>query len=96
VVAFAFGLLHGFGFASGLSTTGIPPAELPLALLSFNIGVELGQLGFVAVALLLAGSFRVLEMRWPAWVLRVPGYVVGACGAYWTIQRTVTLFGAWR
>jgi HupE / UreJ protein len=93
VVAFAFGLLHGFGFASGLSITGVPPAELPLALLSFNIGVELGQLGFVAVTLLLAGSFRVLDLRWPVWVLRAPGYVVGTCGAYWTIQRTVMLFG---
>jgi hydrogenase/urease accessory protein HupE len=94
VVAFAFGLLHGFGFASRLSTTGIPQPALPLALLSFNIGVELGQLGFVAVALLLAGSFRVLDLRWPVWVLRAPGYVVGTCGAYWTIQRTVMLFGA--
>jgi hypothetical protein len=93
VVAFAFGLLHGFGFASGLSTTGVPHTELPLALLAFNIGVELGQLGFVAVALLLAGSFRVLGLRWPVWILRAPGYVVGTCGAYWTIQRTVMLFG---
>jgi hypothetical protein len=93
VVAFVFGLLHGFGFASELSVTGIPQAELPLALLSFNIGVELGQLGFVAVALLLAGSFRVLDVRWPVCVLRAPGYVVGTCGAYWTIQRTVMLFG---
>jgi hydrogenase/urease accessory protein HupE len=93
VVAFAFGLLHGFGFASGLSITGIPSAELPLALLSFNTGVELGQLGFVAVTLLLAGSFRVLDLHWPVWGLRAPGYVVGTCGAYWTIQRTVMLFG---
>jgi hydrogenase/urease accessory protein HupE len=94
VVAFAFGLLHGFGFASGLSITGIPQTELPLALLSFNIGVELGQLGFVVVALLMAKSFRVLDMQWPVWVLRAPGYVVGTCGAYWTIQRAVMLFGA--
>jgi hypothetical protein len=93
VVAFAFGLLHGFGFASGLSTTGIPQAELPLALLSFNIGVELGQMGFVAMALLLDGSFRVLDMRWPIWVLRAPGYMVGTCGAYWAIKRTAMLFG---
>jgi hydrogenase/urease accessory protein HupE len=93
VVAFAFGLLHGLGFASGLSTTGIPHAELPLALLSFNLGVELGQLGFVVVALLLARSFRVLDMPWPVWVLRVPAYMVGTWGAYWTIQRTVMLFG---
>jgi hydrogenase/urease accessory protein HupE len=92
VVAFAFGLLHGFGFASGLSTTEMPQTELPLALLSFNIGVEFGQLGFVAMALLMVGSFGVLDIRWPGWILRAPGYVVGTCGAYWTIQRTVMLF----
>jgi hydrogenase/urease accessory protein HupE len=93
VVAFSFGLLHGFGFASGLSITGVPQTELPLALLSFNVGVEFGQLGFVAIALLLAVSFQVLNVRWPVWILRAPGYVVGTCGAYWTIQRTIMLFG---
>ncbi len=92
VVAFLFGLLHGFGFASGLSTTGMPKAELPWALLFFNVGVELGQIGFVAVTLLLSRAFQVLEMRWPAWVERAPGYAVGVCGAYWTVQRTVMLF----
>jgi hydrogenase/urease accessory protein HupE len=92
ILAFAFGLLHGFGFASGLSTTGIPQAELPLALLSFNGGVELGQLAFVGLTLLLLKSFHVLEMRWPGWVQRAPGYVVGVSGAYWTIERTVALF----
>jgi hydrogenase/urease accessory protein HupE len=93
IVAFAFGLLHGFGFASGLSTTGMPKAELPWALLSFNIGVELGQLAFVFVALALAWSFRTLEIRWPRWALAMPGYTVGSLGAYWTIQRTVLLIG---
>ena len=96
VVAFAFGLLHGFGFASGLSTAGMPRAELPWALLWFNVGVEIGQLNFVFLTLLLAWAFRVLEMRWPVWVERAPGYAVGVCGAYWTIQRTVMLFGALR
>lgn len=93
VVAFVFGLLHGFGFASGLSTTGMPKSELPWALLSFNIGVELGQLSFVFIALALAWSFRTLEIRWPRWALAVPGYTVGSLGAYWTIQRTVILIG---
>ena len=93
VVAFVFGLLHGFGFASGLSTTGMPKAELPWALLSFNIGVELGQLAFVFIALLLAWSFRTLEIRWPRWALAMPGYTVGSLGAYWTIQRTAILIG---
>jgi len=93
IVAFVFGLLHGFGFASGLSTTGMPKAELPWALLSFNIGVELGQLAFVFIALALAWSFRTLEIRWPRWALALPGYTVGSLGAYWTIQRTIILIG---
>jgi hydrogenase/urease accessory protein HupE len=91
VVALLFGLLHGFGFASGLSTTGMPKAELPLALLFFNIGVEIGQLVFVFTALAMVKSFRVLEVRWPRWVEALPGYTVGSLGAYWTIQRTVIL-----
>ena len=93
IVAFAFGLLHGFGFASGLSTAGMPAAEIPLALLFFNLGVELGQLVFVFMSLALARSFLVLEVRWPRWVEAVPAYVVGSLGAYWTIQRTLILVG---
>jgi hydrogenase/urease accessory protein HupE len=93
IVAFVFGLLHGFGFASGLSTTGMPKAELPWALLSFNVGVELGQLAFVFASLALAWSFRTLEIRWPRWATVLPGYTVGSLGAYWTIQRTVILLG---
>lgn len=93
VVAFLFGLLHGFGFASGLSTTGMPTGELPLALLFFNVGVELGQLAFVFTILALVRSFQVLEIRWPRWVEALPGYTVGGLGAYWTIQRTFILLG---
>jgi hydrogenase/urease accessory protein HupE len=91
VVAFAFGLLHGFGFASGLAAMGLPPAEIPLALLLFNVGVELGQLGFVLLVILLERSFRVLELRFARVVLRLPGYAVGSLGAYWTIERTLAL-----
>lgn len=93
IVAFVFGLLHGFGFASGLTTTGMPRAELPWALLFFNVGVEIGQLVFVFIILGLGWSFKTLEIRWPRWAFAVPGYVVGSLGAYWTIQRTVMLFG---
>jgi hydrogenase/urease accessory protein HupE len=96
VVAFLFGLLHGFGFASGLSTTGMPRAELPLALLFFNVGVELGQVVFVVTALALVRSFRILEVRWPRLVEALPGYAVGSLGAYWTIQRTIILLGGLR
>ena len=72
VVAFAFGLLHGFGFASALTSAGLPRHELPLALVSFNVGVELGQLGFIALILALERSFRILEVRWPRWARRFP------------------------
>ena len=91
VVAFAFGLLHGFGFASGLAAMGLPQAELPLALLLFNVGVELGQLAFVALVLLLGRSFRKLEIDWPHWARALPGYTVGSLGALWTIQRVALL-----
>ena len=96
VVAFAFGLLHGFGFASGLTAMGLPKAEIPLALLLFNVGVEIAQIAFVVLILLLVLAFRKLEIRWPAWVRALPGYAVGSLGAYWTIQRMVLLFGGAR
>lgn len=93
VVAFAFGLLHGFGFASGLTATGLPRGEIPLALLLFNVGVEIGQLGFICLILLLERSFRQLEIRWPIWVAHAPGYLVGSLGAFWTIQRAAMMVG---
>ena len=91
VVAFAFGLLHGFGFASGLAQLGLPKGEIPLALLLFNVGVELGQLAFVLLIVLLQRAFRQLQIHWPIIVQRLPGYVVGALGAFWTIQRVAIL-----
>jgi hypothetical protein len=93
VVAFLFGLLHGFGFASALSVAGLPRADLPVALLSFNVGVEAGQVSFVLLILALERSFRELEIRWPRWAESLPGYAVGSLGAFWTIQRTVMLLG---
>jgi len=92
VVAFAFGLLHGFGFASGLAQLGLPRGEIPVALLLFNVGVELGQLAFVLLILLVERAFRLLEIHWPLIVARLPGYAVGTLGAYWTIQRLAILF----
>lgn len=93
VVAFIFGLIHGFGFASALTSAGLPRAALPLALLGFNVGVEIGQLAFILLVLLLERSFRVLEIRWPRWAEALPGYAVGTLGAFWTIQRTAILLG---
>jgi len=91
VVAFAFGLLHGFGFASGLAAIGLPQGDIPLALLMFNVGVEIGQLAFVTLILLLHRAFQLLEMRWPRWVEMLPAYAVGSLGAFWTLQRLVLL-----
>ncbi len=94
VVAFAFGLLHGFGFASGLAALGLPRPEIPLALLMFNLGVEIGQLVFVALVLLMARAFVVLQLHWPAVLALLPAYVVGSLGAFWTIQRVFLMVGA--
>jgi len=93
VVAFAFGLLHGFGFASGLTAMGLPRSEIPLALVLFNVGVEIGQLFFVFLILGLERSFRALEIHWPRLVRRLPGYAVGSLGAFWTFQRAFLLLG---
>lgn len=91
LVAFAFGLLHGFGFASGLNTMGLPSREIVVSLLFFNLGVELGQLCFVLLALALARALRALEFHWPRWVDLVPAYAIGSLGALWTVQRTVMM-----
>ena len=91
VVAFAFGLLHGFGFASGLAAIGLPQGDIPLALLMFNVGVEIGQLAFVALILLLHRAFTVLQVHWPRWAELMPAYVVGSLGAFWTIQRLLLM-----
>lgn len=94
LLAFAFGLLHGLGYASGLLALGLPPADIPLALLLFNLGVEAGQLLFVALILLLERAFRLLEIDWPRPVRFLPVYVVGTLGAYWTIDRVVAMLGS--
>lgn len=96
LVAFIFGLLHGFGFASGLTAMELPPAEIPWALLLFNVGVEIGQLFFVGLFTLLLWAFRTLQIEWPHVIRVLPGYAVGSLGAYWTLQRTVILMGGLR
>jgi len=96
VVAFAFGLLHGFGFASALTSAGLPTSDVPLALLCFNVGVELGQLGFVGLVLALERGLQLMPVAWPSWVRVLPGYAVGSMGAFWTIQRVDALVQALR
>ena len=93
VVAFAFGLLHGFGFAGTLSQIGIPPGDIPLALLSFNVGVEVGQIAFITAALALFAALRTLEVRPRPWMQSVPAYTIGSLASFWFLQRCATVFG---
>ena len=92
LVAFSFGLLHGFGFAGALAEVGLPQHAVPLALLFFNVGVEIGQLIFVAAMLSLAWAFRRAALPAPAMWPRVTAYVIGAVSAFWAIERTVAVF----
>lgn len=92
IVAFSFGLLHGFGFAGALAETGLPQTAIPVALLMFNVGVELGQLFFVAIVLVLAKLGRLLLKHEPAWVLPASAYAVGTVAAFWTIERVVSFW----
>ena len=92
MVAFAFGLLHGFGFAGALAEVGLPQKAIPIALLTFNVGVELGQLAFVGVALAIASIARHLVPRLPAWTRAAPAYAIGGTAAFWSIQRTVSIW----
>jgi hydrogenase/urease accessory protein HupE len=93
LVAFAFGLLHGFGFAGTLSQIGIPPRDIPVALLSFNVGVELGQLSFIAAFLAFLASLRSLEVRFPRWTVPLPAYTIGSFASFWFLQRCALIFG---
>jgi hydrogenase/urease accessory protein HupE len=87
LIAFSFGLLHGFGFAGVLSEIGLPRSELPLALLMFNMGVEVGQLLFVAVVLALAWCANRVRIPRPDWSRQAPGYVIGTIAAFWLVER---------
>jgi len=91
VVAFTFGLLHGFGFAGALSEVGLPAGHIPLALLFFNVGVEVGQLLFIAAVLSLVALLRRGRMPLPGWADMVPPYAIGSVAMFWVIQR-VTAF----
>jgi hypothetical protein len=87
IVAFTFGLLHGFGFAGALSEIGLPPAHIPLALVFFNLGVEVGQLLFIAAAFATIELLRHLRIPFPRWARLVPAYGIGSVAMFWVIQR---------
>ena len=92
VVAFSFGLLHGFGFAGALTEVGLPPTDIPLALLMFNIGVEMGQLLFIAGMFVVAyGAQRWIVVPTQGW-RRAAAYGIGSVSAFWVIQRVAAFF----
>ena len=95
IVAFAFGLLHGFGFAGALTEIGLPQNSIPMALLFFNVGVEIGQLLFIAavLAVVFATASRV-TIRPPRWAELVPPYAIGSVA--WTARLVplVSLLGS--
>lgn len=86
MVAFAFGLVHGFGFASVLADLGLPEEALLLALLGFNVGVELGQLAIVCVFLPVAYAVRETSI-YRIWVLRGGSVAIAVLAALWFVER---------
>ena len=89
LVAFTFGLLHGLGFAGALAEVGLPQNAIPLALLFFNVGVEIGQLIFIAAVLtLVALAKRLMRSRLdPRWTVVVPAYLIGGVASFWVFER---------
>ena len=91
VVAFSFGLLHGFGFAGALADVGLPEKSIPIALLFFNVGVEIGQLLFIASIIAIVALSRQITLRVtvprPTWAWAVPPYAIGSLAVFWVIQR---------
>jgi hydrogenase/urease accessory protein HupE len=91
IVAFAFGLLHGFGFAGALVELGLPQGDIPLALFAFNVGVELGQLAFIA-AILGAVWLTGMLVRIPRQAAVGAAYAIGTVAAFWSVQRLDAMF----
>jgi hydrogenase/urease accessory protein HupE len=87
VVAFLFGLLHGFGFAGALKEIGLPESDVPTALLTFNLGVEAGQLLIVTATMIALYALRTARPDWARPAVRVSGYAIGAIASMWLFQR---------
>lgn len=87
IVAFTFGLLHGFGFAGALAEIGLPQGQIPLALLFFNVGVETGQLSFIAVVFAVIWPVRRANFTNPEWVGLMPPYAIGSVAMFWVLER---------
>jgi hydrogenase/urease accessory protein HupE len=92
IVAFTFGLLHGFGFAGALSEIGLPQASIPLALFTFNVGVEIGQLIFIIAVLGLYAIGKRLQPMPADWAWRVSSYAIGGIAAFWVFERVAAFW----
>ncbi len=90
-VAFSFGLLHGLGFAGALAEVGLRPLSVPMALLFFNVGVEISHLLFIAAALAAVAVARIYAAgrRYvpPSWLWRVAPYTIGGLASFWALER---------
>jgi hypothetical protein len=93
LLPFGFGLLHGLGFAGALAALGLPGHAIPLALFAFNLGIELGQLALLALALPVLGLARRLARRAPLWLGEVPATAIGSLAALWCIERGLVWLG---
>ncbi len=87
LVAFTFGLMHGLGFAGGLSEAGLPAGHVPTALLFFSGGVEAGHFMFIGVVLAFIALVRRIRLPFPGWTELVPPYAIGGVAMFWVIQR---------
>lgn len=91
-MAGGFGLLHGLGFAGALAQVGLPDADIPLALFSFNVGIELGQLCFVALVLVVRATLRTVPVGWPPATNLIPAYTIGSLAVFWMLTRVAAIF----
>jgi hypothetical protein len=87
LIALVFGLMHGLGFAGALSEIGLPQQAIPLALLFFNVGVELGQIAFVVVVLVGIAGIRRLSVPLASWGPELAAYAIGSIAMFWVIER---------
>jgi hydrogenase/urease accessory protein HupE len=91
LMAACFGLLHGLGFAGAFAEVGLPAREIPLALLAFNVGIELGQIGVVLAVCGLGLALGPILRRLPAWSAAAPVYALGTLAAFWLFERLARL-----
>ena len=92
LITFIFGLLHGLGFAGALSEIGLPEDTAVIALLLFNIGIEVGQLVIIAIALCLTYLLQMV-ITIPMRIAVLPVYMVGGLATYWFIERSLMIVG---